>query len=92
MANLPELQARLQSVSPLWYPIGMELQIGLEILRKIPLLAQGDDTLGLDMVLMKWLRMKDPPPTLEALVRALSSKMIDAKPLAESLLQDKDKV
>ena len=39
LADLPMLQTRLDSVSGLWYPLGMELKVDTNILGGIPRVA-----------------------------------------------------
>ena len=89
LADLPMLQTRLDSVSGLWYPLGMELKVDTNILGGIPQVAGNDPSHCLSIMLMRWLQTKDPAeaPTLDTLARSLSSPSIaGGEEVAKSLV------
>ena len=89
LADLPMLQIKLESVSGLWYPLGMELKVDTNILGGIPRVAGNDPSHCLSIMLMRWLHTKDPvqSPTLDTLVRSLSSPSIaGGEEVAKSLV------
>ena len=83
------LQTRLDSVSGLWYPLGMELKVDTNILGGIPRVSGNDPSHCLSIMLMRWLQTKDPAeaPTLDTLARSLSSPSIaGGEEVAKSLV------
>ena len=72
------LQTKLESVSGLWYPLGMELNVDANILGGIPRVAGNDPSHCLSVMLMRWLQIKDPTqsPTLDTLTKSLCKPSI----------------
>ena len=85
LADLPVLQSKLQTISGLWYPLGVELQLEPNVLGGIPRVAGNDTAACLSVMLMQWLQRKDRPPTLDALINSLDSPKIGDHHLAQSL-------
>lgn len=85
LADLPVLQSKLQTVSGLWYPLGVKLQLQPNVLGGIPRVAGNDHATCLSVMLMQWLQCKEHPPTLDALINSLNSPEIGDRHLAESL-------
>ena len=69
-----------------WFSIGLELGIGLDSLKTIEMsyLSKIDDCFR--EVIMQWLKMARPVPTLAALANALCSPIVGFGPLAEQIL------
>ena len=91
-SDLPQLLISLEEVSYMWYVLGVELNLDSRTLMGIGQAAGGDPSTALSMALIRWLRMKDPSPTLEALTDVLSSKQIDRTDLSDALWKDKDQL
>ena len=68
LADLPVLQSKLQTVSGLWYPLGVRFQLQPNVLGGIPRVAGNDNATCLSVMLMQWLQCKKHPPTLDALI------------------------
>ena len=89
MADLQQLTTHLQSLGPKWKRLGLILGLNPDILSH---LSEGEATSDLLVCLRKmftmWLQHKGHPPTLEALIKALSSEPIGEHNLAQ-LLQGK---
>ena len=90
VADLTMIQGKLQIIGDLWYPLGMGLQLNPQTLRGIALAANNDPSACLGMLLVRWLMMRDPLPTVECLAESLSSPTVGREDLAQSLLEDKD--
>ena len=89
MADLQQLTTHLQSLGPKWKRLGLILGLNPEVLAQV---SEGEATsdllVYLKRMLTMWLQQKGYPPTLEALIRALSSEPIGEHNLAQ-LLQGK---
>ena len=92
MADLQPLTTHLQSLGPKWKRLGLILGLDPEVLAQV---SEGEATSDLLVYLRKmltiWLQQKGHPPTLEALIRALSHEGIGKRNLAQ-LLQGKKTV
>ena len=91
MADLQQLTTHLRSLGPKWKRLGIILGLNPDILSH---LSEGEATsdllVYLKRMLTMWLQHKGPP-TLEALIRALSREEIGKHNLAQ-LLQCKKTV
>ena len=88
MSDQAQLLTNLKDASNMWYALGEQLKIDSGTLKAIGLASGGNPSIALTLILARWLTVKDPPPTLEALVDALPN--IGMTDIAENLLKNKD--
>ena len=78
------LQCELHQVSHKWYPLGVQLQIPVGTLKRIESDHRQTTRCLLEM-LTEWLNCTNPPPTWNALIKALESSPVDERHLAQQL-------
>ena len=88
MSDQPQLLTNLKDASNMWYALGEQVKLDSGTLKAIGLASGGNPSTALTLMLARWFTVKDPLPTLEALMDALPN--IGITDVAENLLKNKD--
>ena len=87
--DLAIVQAALWEARPMWYNLGLQLDMAvddLDVIKRSNL--QNDDECFTDLF-RRWLRRADPQPTWEAIVKALQSPTVSLSQLACKIENEK---
>jgi len=83
--DLAAVQKRLFAVRTEWYNLGLELGQHAATLDSIDATNSGDPSKCFRQVMKEWLKGIDPPPTWQAVVKALKSPTVAQGKLAEQI-------
>ena len=82
---MKQVRTFLFDVKKKWMDIGIELEIDIDILMRIRQRENHDFAEHLLEMIVEWLKFIDPPPTRDALIKALQARSVDEKKLAKSI-------
>ena len=85
LQDLAELSKKLHPIAAQWNILGIQLGFYPGDLHAIQVQVQHDPVEALNMLLEKWLRRTDPPPTLEAMVNVIGGRAIANRRLGRKL-------
>ena len=83
--DLADVQRKLFAVRTEWYNLGLELGQRVPTLDSIDAKCSGDPSQCFRQVLAEWLKGVNPPPTWQAMVKALKSPTVEQYRLAEHI-------
>lgn len=86
--DLATLQMKLDEVAYQWYTIGIQLGFAPGVLKGIASAVRGNVQSGLEDLLTRWLRRKQPSSTLQSLIDVVGGKVIANQVLAEQLKKE----
>ena len=83
--DLAAVQRKLYTVHTEWYNLGLELGQRVSTLDSIEAKCNGDPSRCFRQVLKEWLKGVSPPPTWQAMVKALKSPTVAQYQVAEQI-------
>jgi len=86
--DLVTVQRKLFAVRTEWYNLGLELGQRVPILDSIAAKCSSDPSQCFRQVLTEWLKGINPPPTWQALVKALESPTVAQHQVAEQIRKE----
>ena len=90
MEDLPVLVTKLKEIAGKWHLLGVQLKFSAGTLDGFPPAIQADPIRALQELFTHWLQRMDPPPTLEALSKAVGGPVIGNELLAGTLLEHRE--